>query len=250
VTERNPAAYGEMIGDDYDALYPDSVLDTDATVAALSALSDELPERSFLEFGLGTGRLALKMLDRGFSVAGIEGSSAMISQLRTKPRSEEIDVRLGDFTATDLERRFSLVGLIFNTIFGLPSREAQAACFRNAARHLLPGGCFVVEAYVLHPDQLGGEWAVWPRTVHHEQIELQLSRYDAASQLVKRVLVHLREEGTRLAHVSDLYAWPGELDLIAQANGLRLRSRHGGWLQEPFESLSRKHVSVYELPAS
>jgi hypothetical protein len=139
-----------------------------------------------------------------------------------------------------------LVALLFNTVFGLPSKEAQISCFRNAERHLEPGGCFVVEAYVLRPEQLSGEWSIVPRNVQHDHVELQLSRYDPATQLLERTLVHLRREGLGFVTVLDAYAWPGELDLMARAAGLRLRSRAGGWSNEPFGAASNKHVSVYD----
>ena len=236
-----------MVGDDYDGLYPAAALDTEATVEALKKLAADLPDNSFLEFGVGTGRLALAMADQGFDVAGIEGSEPMLVKLKEKPGGERIEVRLGDFTQVGFDRSFSLVALTFNTIFGLPSQEAQIACFRNAARHLVPDGVFVIEAYVLHPGQMSADWDVYPRTIHQEQVELQLSRYDAAEQTVERMMVHLREGGTRLLTVKDRYAWPGELDAIAQIAGLKLKTRRSGWKEEPFTSASRKHVSVYEL---
>jgi SAM-dependent methyltransferase len=246
LNQHDPAGYGKMVGADYDGLYPEDLLQTDSTVSFLEELSESLPDRSFLEFGIGTGRLALRMLEAGFEVAGIEGSESMLSQFQEKPGSQEIDARLGDFTECVLERRFSIVALVFNSIFGLLSQEAQIACFRNAAKHLRPGGLFVIEAYVLQPDQMSDQWRVCPRTVSHEQVELQLSRYDAATQDLERVLVLLRESGVRLLTVRDRYAWPGELDMIAQAAGLSLRERHGGWRRENFVSSSQKHVSLYE----
>jgi len=239
-----------MIGGDYDGLYPAGLLDTDASAALLSRLAEEQGDKSLLELGIGTGRLALALLDQGFEVAGIEGSESMLAAFREKPRSEEIEVALGDFAQVDLERKFSIVALVFNTIFGLLSQETQISCFRNAARHLRPGGVFVVEAYVLQPDQLSADWKVSPRTIHHEQVELQLSRYDAAEQTLERVMVHLREEGTRLLTVKDRYAWPGELDAMALIAGLPLKARYSNWEEAPFTSSSRKHVSVYELPGT
>jgi hypothetical protein len=44
------------------------------------------------------------------------------------------------------------------------------------------------------------------------------------------------------------YAWPAELELMARLAGLTLRDRWAGWGREPFTSLSKAHVSVYEKP--
>jgi hypothetical protein len=42
--------------------------------------------------------------------------------------------------------------------------------------------------------------------------------------------------------------WPAELDLMAQLAGMRLRDRWEGWTRQPFTSVSRQHVSVWQEP--
>jgi SAM-dependent methyltransferase len=249
VNSHDPASYGDTVGSAYDVLYPTAYFETEATVAALAGLAQSAPaesSRSILEFGIGTGRLALPLLDRGLTVAGIEASNAMLAQLRAKPRGEEINVVVGDFASARLPELFSVVVLALNGITDPSTRDAQVECFRNARRHLETGGCFVIETYVLLAEQLSGDWSIWPRLVQHEHVELQLSRYDTATSQLERTLVHLRPEGVNLIAVKDNYAWPGELDLMARAAGLRLRSRHAGWQGEVFDASSRRHVSVYE----
>lgn len=245
MTDYDPAAYGQALGAEYDALYPARRFDTDAAVAAIAALATS-GDGSVLEFGIGTGRLALPLRGRGLRVAGIDASEAMVQQLRSKPGGDAIDVVVGDFTTAVIDSQFAVVVLAVNGITDPPTRDAQIACFRNAERHLGPGGCFVVENFVLAPEQLTGEWSILPRSVHHAHVEVQLTRYDAATSIVERTLVHLRHDSVRLVTVRDNYAWPGELDLMARAVGLCLRSRHAGWACEPFDGSSRKHVSVYE----
>jgi len=245
VMEKNdPSAYERLVGPDYDALYPDPP-DTQTAVLKLAELAGE---GALLEFGIGTGRLGVPLVERGVTVAGIEGSSLLADQLRAKPRGEEINVLVGDFSDTLVPGSFSVVALAVNTIFAMATREHQIECFANARRHLSPGGCFVVEAFILRGEQLEGRWYVQPRTVVADHVELQVARYDPAVHLIERTLVHLTPSGSRFFSVIDNYAWPGELDLIARASGLQLRSRWGGWDQEPFTAASEKHVSVYEVP--
>lgn len=250
MTGEDPAAYGAAMSSHYDRLYSDSYLQVPAAVKTISDLARSIDGNSILEFGIGTGRLALPLLQEGFTVAGIDASEEMIRKLRQKPRAEEIQVVLGDYSSQKVGSEFAVVVLNFNGIFAPLSREAQIECFRNAARHLMPGGCFVVEAYVLGPDQLGGDWSIWPRSVEKEHVELQLSRRDVGTNRVERTLVHLRPDGTNFVSVFDTYATPGELDLIAQAAGFALRSRSGGWQGEQFTELSRKHITVYETNTS
>jgi SAM-dependent methyltransferase len=248
MSEHDPDAYGAAVGAAYDALYPDShdAMETDATVALLERLAaGEDGAGSVLEFGVGTGRIALGLKERGVAVAGIEGSEAMVAQLRAKPGGREVPVVVGDFVSASVDGAFDVVVMALNTIFAPGSRADQMACFSNAARHLRPGGLFVVEAYVLQPDQLSGGWSIWPRSVGGDHVELQLARYDLPTNRVERTLVHLRPAGVDLVEVKDTYAWPTELDLMAEACGFTLRARTADWKGAEFTGTSTSHVSVY-----
>ena len=117
----------------------------DPTVDFLTDLAGDGPA---LEFAVGTGRIALPLAQRGVAVHGIDMSKAMVARMRAKPGGEDIGVTIGDFSTTTVEGPFSLVYLVFNTISNLTTQAAQVACFRNAAAHLQPGGCFVIEVGV------------------------------------------------------------------------------------------------------
>ena len=99
-----------------------------------------------LELAIGTGRIALPLAARGVRVAGIDLSPDMVAQLRRK--STDIPVEIGDMTTTRIDGTFSLVYTVFNSINNLTTQDAQVACFENAARHLVQGGCLVVEVGV------------------------------------------------------------------------------------------------------
>src|SRR5437016_6609272 len=101
-----------------------------------------------LELGIGTGRIALPLAQRGIRVHGIDLSEAMVARLRAKPGAEQIGVTIGDFATTTVEGRFSVAYLVFNTINNLTTQDDQVACFENVAAHLEPGGCFVIEVGV------------------------------------------------------------------------------------------------------
>ena len=76
-------------------------------------------------------------------MTGIELSHAMIDQLRTKVDETTIPVVVGDRATARADGEFGLFYLVFNTLSNLLTQAAQVACFRNAARHLRPGGRFV-----------------------------------------------------------------------------------------------------------
>ena len=197
-----------------------------------------------LEFGVGTGRIALPLTERGVAVAGIELSTAMVARLRAKPGGEAVPVTIGDIAAARVKGTFSLVYLVFNTNMNLTTQAAQVACFRNAAAHLQPGGCFLVEVGVPGLRRLPpGETA---RVFHVSAERWGIDEYDVANQGLTSHHVEVIDGRLERFSVPFRYAWPAELDLMAELAGLRLRERWAGWKREPFTSESEQHVSVWE----
>ena len=201
-----------------------------------------------LELGIGTGRIALPLAQRGVLVQGIELSEAMVARLRAKPGGDDIHVTIGDFATATVGGTFSLAYLVFNTIFNLTTQEAQVACFRNVAAHLVPSGCFVIEAGVPDVQRLVPGENI--RAFRVSENRWGFDEYDIATQ--RLTSHHLEVVDGRLERVSVpfRYAWPAELDLMAQLAGMQLRERWSGWNREPFTSDSRQHVSIWEkLPS-
>lgn len=204
-----------------------------------------------VEFAIGTGRVAIPLREAGVDVAGIELSQAMLGRLRQKATAEQLPVAAGDMTTASAGDDFSLAYLVFNTIGNLLSQEQQVACFRNAAAHLAPGGCFVIELGVPQlrslPPGHGGTVEV------SEPGYLLVDTYDTQAQLLISHHVRFEEtvDGSREARVDrtpQRYVWPAELDLMAQLAGFRLESRWADWSRTEFTTESRSHVSVYRLP--
>ena len=201
-----------------------------------------------LEFAIGTGRIALPLAQRGVPVHGIDMSNAMVARMRAKPGGEDIGMTIGDFATTTVDGSFSLVYLVFNTISNLTTQAAQVACFRNAAAHLEPGGCFVIEVGVpglrlLPPGE----------TIHAFRVtetRWGFDEYDVANQGMTSHHFEIVDGKVERFAVPFRYAWPSEYDLMAELAGMRLRERWSGWKREPFTSESRKHVSVWEKPAT
>jgi len=237
----------EPLGAEYDALYPASGLDTDATVEFLAAYAERHPARSVLEFGIGTGRLAIELYRRGLRVAGIEASRRMVAALREKAPDAQIDVAIGDYISTRVAGSFAVVALVFNNILDPRGLQAQLALFENAAQHLERGGCFVIEAFVLGDDARDGSWTLTPRYVGAEHVELQLARFDIETGRLERTLLHLSPDGQQVVTVRDVYASPEQLDVMAHVHGMRRVARYSTWRCEAFTAHSRRHISVYEL---
>jgi SAM-dependent methyltransferase len=240
VSEYGPESYGDKFAARYDALH---AMDPTAIVNRLAELAGG---GRVLELGIGTGRIALPLCERGIEVHGVDASTRMIDVLREKPGGEDIPITIGDFADVAVEGEFSLIFIAFNTIFALLTQEDQLRCFRNVAERLQPGGVFVIEAFV--PDLGRFERGQNVSTTRLEETEavLEASVHDPVQQRVDTHIVFLSDQGVEIFPLKLRYAWPSELDLMARLAGLRLRDRWGGWEKEPFSAESGVHISVYE----
>jgi SAM-dependent methyltransferase len=238
------STYGERIADVYDD-WPRLPKTTEHAVEFLASVAGSGP---ILELGIGTGRLALPLLQRGFTVQGIDASRAMVAKLRAKPGGERIAVAMGDFAEMAITGRFALIFVAFNTFFGLLSQDAQLRCFAGVADHLTDDGVFVIEAFVPDLTRFTHDQRVGVTDVSAARVLLEASVHDPVAQRVRSQQVVITEQGIRLYPVEIRYAWPSELDLMARLAGLRLRERWAGWDRETFDAASAAHISVYERP--
>ncbi|UYO98412.1 class I SAM-dependent methyltransferase [Microbacterium sp. M28] len=224
----------------------DPMFDPELLAVTTAFLAERAGDGRALEFAIGTGRVAIPLQARGVDVTGIEYAEPMAERLREK--SSTIPVVIGDMATTKVEGEFSLVYLVFNTIENLYTQDAQVECFRNAARHLVPGGRFVVEVEVPAVRRMppGNDAAVFDVTAEH----VGLDTYDFVTQ---RATSHhyVRQDDGRYEYGPHhfRYVWPSELDLMARIAGLRLESRHADWIGSPFTSESDSHVSVWRKDA-
>jgi hypothetical protein len=235
--------FGERVAAVYDE-HSTGMFDPDVVGRTVEMLAELAGEGTALEFAIGTGRIALPLAERGVSVAGIDNSEAMLARLRDKPGAQRIDAVVGDMAATRVDGEFSLVYLVFNTIFNLVTQDGQVACFENAAAHLRRGGRFVIEARVPELQRLPLGQTVLPWRADPGGISAYV--YDVVTQRLSGQHYHFIDGRVETTPTEMRYAWPAELDLMARLAGMRLEDRWAGWGREPFTALSPSHVSVYE----
>ena len=234
-------SFGEDTAETYDEIEQRG--DEDAAVSFLERHARGGPA---LELAIGTGRIAMPLVERGIRVDGIDFSPAMVARLRAKPGGEAISVKMGDFADVDVVGSYQFIYIVFNTLFNLLSQDKQVRCFENVARHLTNDGCFVVEAFVpafLYRTQ--NSQYVEAEEILTDRVRLDVLRHDASKQMIDENHVSLTTTGVRFNPIVQRYSWPSELDLMARIAGLRLKERWGGWHCEPFTSKSDNCVSVF-----
>lgn len=215
--------------------------DVDPTVQVLLDLADDGP---IVEFAVGTGRIALPLTARGAEVYGIDFSDAMLAELRAKPGAARIKIAAGDMTTTRVCDEAALVYLVFNTIGNLRTQRGQVDCFKNAAAHLAPGGRFVIELVTPQIHKLPAGESIRPFDVseHH----LGFDEYiDPVNQLLVSHHYYIDGDKARTLSGAFRYAWPSELDLMAQLAGMQLEHRWADWRRSEFTAESPSHVSVW-----
>jgi SAM-dependent methyltransferase len=241
-----PASYGDAFADVYDEWYAD-VSDVDATVETLRRLAAGRP---VLELGVGSGRIALPLAERGVAVWGIDASTAMLERLRAKPGGASLPVAVGDMADVDVSSvpgapvRFAVVFVAFNTFFNLVEPGAQRRCLERARAVLGAGGRMVIEAFVPDPDALGS--AIELRRIEATRVVLTVTRSAPGDDVVRGEHVEIDARGIRTRAWAIRLASPEELDAMASDAGLRLVERWAGWHGEPYRDGDPVHVSVYE----
>ncbi|GAA2797993.1 class I SAM-dependent methyltransferase [Saccharopolyspora taberi] len=239
MSDHAPSNYETRIADSYDTWFRGQP--TQATVDRLAELAGDGP---LLELGVGTGRVAIPLAHRGLPVHGVDASESMVARLRDKPGGDEVAVTIGDFSEVPVSGSFSVIYAATATFFELPSQEQQVSCFANVARHLTPGGFFVLDG--LLPDAHVDSSGQGMRTMQDaEQLVMNTRTFDRATQRLQSRYVIVSPAGIEFMQTAFRYAWPGELDLMARMVGLELHERYGSWSGAPFNRASTMHVSVY-----
>ncbi len=247
------SSYGDAVADFYDELLvPEShaIYGTPGreTLDTIDFLSKHALSGPALEVGIGTGRVALPLAERGVDVTGVEVSAKMIARLRDKPGGKRLRVIQGDFLTEPIDERFGLVFAVFNMLITFASQEDQIVFFQRAARCLAPNGALVVETMVPQTDRPESAGFVLRRIVK-DHVLASAYMFDVVTQRVEMQHILMQDGGLRMFPITGRHVWPSEMDLMARLAGLRLDYRAGGWRGEAFTAQSRRHVSVYR-PAS
>jgi SAM-dependent methyltransferase len=232
--------YGESIAGVYDQLY--SGFDP----AAIQTLAELASTGKALELGIGTGRIALPLLNAGINVHGVDASASMVAKLRAKPGGERIPVTLGDFADVPVDDQYSLIYIVFNTFYSLLTQDEQVRCFQNVARHLSSDGVFVIEAFVPDLTRFTGGQALRVVQMGEHAVQIDASLIELDKQVITSQHMFVNGHETRFYPVKIRYVWPTEMDLMARLSQLRLRERWSDWGKSHFSDESGKHVSVYE----
>ena len=237
------ADYGEALAPYYDRMYDPSGQDGEDAAAFLSTL---LPEGGrVLELGVGTGRIAVPLAATGAAVTGVDASPRMLELLARRDSRDRVRRVEADMVGYDDGETYDVVLIACNTLFMLLDPDDQVRCLAAARRRLVAGGRLVVEVYSPLPFVRGPAELVQVRHLGPDVVMVDTVRCDPHAQLLVEIHVVVGAGGPLTVPELSRFAWPGELDRMAAAAGLRPGPRHGGWRGEPFDAHSARHVTTY-----
>ena len=240
-TNYGAATYGDLAADLYDEIYAD-LPDIEP---CLDVLTEYAGSGRALELGVGTGRLALPLAERGVGIYGLDASKQMLDRLARKDPESRVVAVEGDFADVPVDGPFSLVFVGINTFFALPDQEAQVRCFANVSTRLAPAGRFVLEAFVPDSTRWKQNQLVSAYKVGIDSAIFEIAKHDPIRQRIQSQHVLVEPGGLRMFPLQIRYCYPPELDLMATMAGLELEHRWASWNRERFTAASRSHVSVY-----
>lgn len=238
--EFTPESFGQLNAEDYDTHFDPGNADQ-----IVEFVKSYQPDGQILEFAIGTGRVALPLAAAGHKVIGIEGSQEMVAKMRAKPGGADVPTTIGDFAHTEMSCQFDFVLLVYNTLFNLNSQDHQVACFKNAAKHLKPGGRFILECFV--PDLTGfkDNQRVSTQRVGEDHAWLEAALHDPCAQKLHFQRIRITQRGVQLVPLPMRYAYPPEMDLMGQLASMPLEHRFEDWQKSAFTANSKSHISVY-----
>lgn len=198
---------------------------------------------SALELGIGDGRVAVPLSERGVRVEGIDNSDSMLKLLAK--RTDLIKAWNGDMANFRSEQRYNLVYCAYHTFPFLVTREAQISCLRSATEALHDQGTLVLELPVPAMGDFVGGQKTTTTLVDHENTFVTADIHDPVNQNVVSTLLWFSGTSVRSLPYRIRYVYPQELDTMAECVGLKLAERWGNWTRGEFTERSKRHISVY-----
>ncbi|MGI9596135.1 MAG: class I SAM-dependent methyltransferase [Acidimicrobiales bacterium] len=233
-------AYGQSFSDVYDGWY-DGVSDAAATARFIAR---RCPTGPVLELGVGSGRLALPLIEQGLTVIGVDGSDSMLARC---PPADSLSLVRADMRALPLRASVGAALIAFNTLFNLASEAEQLRLLVELAGLIGYGGVIVIEALDVTALLDGPARSIGVRQQQPDGLVVTATQLDREAQTLTGQ--HLEIDATGIAVRPWRLRWltPAQLDQLADRAGLTLDERYGSWSEQPFVAASETHISTYRL---
>ena len=210
-------------------------------------------EAEILELCCGTGRLTIPIAKDGYSICGVDYTPSMLEQAKMKAIEAElvIDFIEADIRMLDLQEKFDLIFIPFNSIHHLYKNEDLFKVFNVVKNHLKDGGLFLLDCfnpniqYIVEGEKEQKEIAAYTTDDGREVLIKQRMRYENKTQ-INRIEWHYYINGkfNSIQNLDMRMFFPQELDSYLKWNGFNIIHKYGGFEEEAFKDNSEKQVFV------
>jgi SAM-dependent methyltransferase len=209
------------------------------------------PVQKVLELGCGSGRLICDMAARGYAMTGLDLNPTALEYCRKKLHQKETRAELvvGDMTDFSFDEPFDAAVNAINTFRHLATEEDALAHLNCVAKHLKPGGVFVLSLHLLPPD--GDLWGTerWSAkqgdlSVYYALTVVETSMKTRLEKLRISMLVKNKKESFRLSdHITlRIYTAKHLKSLLSKVKLFKLLAVHDFWCDVESEQKLDKHA--------
>lgn len=206
-----------------------------------------------LELCCGTGRLTLPIARDGYDISGVDYTSSMLDQAKIKASEAGLEINFieADIRTLNLQEKYDLIFIPFNSIHHLYKNEDLFKTFNVVKNHLKEGGLFLLDCfnpniqYIVEGEKKQQEIATYTTEDGREILIKQTMRYENKTQ-INRIRWHyfINGEFNSIQNLDMRMFFPQELDSYLECSGFNILHKYGGFEEEVFNDNSEKQVFV------
>ncbi len=218
-----------------------------------------LPENKkakILELCCGTGRLTIPIAKDGYRICGVDYTPSMLKQAKAKAAEAGLDINFieADIRTLDLQEKFDLIFIPFNSIHHLYHNEDLFKALDCVKNHLKEGGLFLLDCFnpdirlMIEGEKQLTEIAKYMTADGKEILIKQIMRYESDTQ-VNHIKWHLFINGEfdSIQDVAMRMFFPQELDSYLERAGFEIIHKFGDFEEKAFNDNSEKQIYVLSL---
>ena len=208
---------------------------------------------NILELCCGTGRLTIPIAKEGYTISGVDFTASMLERAKAKASGAGVEIEFieADIRTLDLQKKYDLIFIPFNSIHHLYRNEDLFRVFRVVKKHLKEGGLFLFDCfnpdirYIVEGEKEQKEIAAYTTDDGRDVRILQTMRYENKTQINRIAWQYFIDGAFHSVQNLDMRMFfPQELDAYLKGNGFHIIHKYGGFGEEAFNDRSEKQVFV------
>ena len=210
-------------------------------------------DAKILELCCGTGRLTLLIAKDGYDICGVDYTSSMLERAKAKASDAGLEINFieADMRTLNLQERFDLIFIPFNSIHHLYKNEDLFKALEGIKRHLKEGGVFLLDCfnpniqYIVESEKEQKVIAEYTTNDGREVLIKQTMCYESATQINRIEWYYfINGEFHSIQNLDMRMFFPQELDSYLERAGFNVIHKFGSFEEEAFTDNSEKQIYV------